>query len=762
MRVLAKLKGWWGRPRLAVRPATTVESAARSLPAPVSETPSDAADAPAGSYSTDLPIQNSAQDRFSRAPFAQRIADTIALRTDTAGLVLGLYGPWGDGKTSVLYMIEEHLKRQSDVVVTRFNPWHFTSEDQLLRGFFGTLASAIGSRLSSRKEEIGEALKKYGSLLSVVNGGDAATGLGEALSTTTLDELKTRVEGFLRDGHLRVVVLIDDIDRLDRGETHLIFKLVKLSAGFSRTTYLLAFDEAVVAAALGERYGNGGDAAGRAFLEKIIQVPLHLPSVESTAMRKLVFEGLNQALVQAGIELTKSQVDAFVLHFGRLEQSLTTPRQAHLYSNALLFALPLVKGEVNIAEFMLIEALRIFHPALHRMLRDNASLLLSASDHERDQRKQQINHLIERATPELTPERRERLFSGLLCALFPRIRVGHGTDWETQWAREQRVCSSSYFHKFFAYGASISQISDRQIQQFLEALPTQAVAEQDAALHELATPEEVASLVQRLRQHEEHLPLPIASELAPLLARNGALFPRERRAFSSGGPFTEAAIVVYFQIKSIVDEANRLRLAHEVLSLATPLPFASECLRWMFPNPRRVPDEWIFEEDNFAQMLSLFVKRRIAPSDEREPLYRQFGSDAPSLYGWWHEVDALDLAGRLIACLEAGDQEIDIFLDAFVGETWQLSTGLSHRSDLDRDAYNHIARFIPPEQIAQRLRARYGAQLDEPQFDHANSVALTIRFAHQFMYVHTRMLAEESEQAQPQAASGGSEDCAGG
>lgn len=759
MGFLAKLKSWWNRPTRPAQTTPAVESAPGPAPAP--ETPPDRADASAGSYSTDLPIQSSAQDRFSRALFAQRIADTIASRTDTAGLVLGLYGPWGDGKTSVLHMIEEQLKGHPDAVVTRFNPWHFTSEDQLLRGFFGTLASAIGARLTSKKEEIGEALKKYGSLLSVVNGGDAATGLGEALSTTTLDELKTRVEGFLADGHLRVVVLIDDIDRLDRGETHLIFKLVKLSAGFSRTTYLLAFDDAVVAAALGERYGAGGDAAGRAFLEKIIQVPLHLPSAESTALRKLVFEGVDQALAQAGIELTRPQVDAFVLHFGDLEESLTTPRQAHLYSNALLFALPLVKGEVNISEFMLIEGLRLFHPELHRVLRDNSSLLLSARDQEREQRQQQIRRLIEEATRELTPERRERLFSGLLSALFPRMgRMGYGTEWEPEWAREQRVCSSSYFQKFFAYGVSTNQLSDRRFQRFLDDLPTQGPTQQDAALRELASPEAVASLVQHLRQREEHLPLPIASALAPLLARNGELFPYERGAFSSGGPFTQAAIVMYFLIKSVVDGEARLNLAREVLRVAVPLPFASECLRWMFPSPRRVPDEWVFDQANFGQLRTQFVTERIVQSDTREPLYRQFGFHARTLYNWWHEVDAAGLASRLSACLEAGADEVDTFLDTFVGEAWDLGTGMPHRSDLDRNAYNYIASFIAPEQIAQQLRARYGALLDEPQFHHGSGVALPIRIAHQFMYVHARVLAEADGQAQPQAVPDGGEEVA--
>ena len=62
-----------------------------------------------GVYSSDQPITSKQQDRFQRWPFAKRIADTIAKRTDPSSLVVGLFGPWGDGKTSTLRMMEEAL-----------------------------------------------------------------------------------------------------------------------------------------------------------------------------------------------------------------------------------------------------------------------------------------------------------------------------------------------------------------------------------------------------------------------------------------------------------------------------------------------------------------------------------------------------------------------------------------------------------------------------------------------------------------------------
>ena len=294
---------------------------------------------PLRQFVSDEPISGADQDRFNRAPFASRIADTIARRPDPSSLVVGVFGPWGDGKTSVLKMMEEELQHHDHVIALHFNPWHFQSEDQLIRGFFSTLADGLDRKLNNAKEKIGKVLKDYGSLLSIgsvvlggvvtLRPGDAAKGVGEAMSNVGLDELRSRIETFLAESGKRVVVLVDDIDRLDRTETHSMFKLVKLSAGFNYTSYVLAFDDGVVAAALGERYGAGGQQAGRAFLEKIIQVPLHLPPVDTVSLRLAAFEGVEAALSMAGIELKQAQVDAFIRHFvDGLEPRLSTPRVA--------------------------------------------------------------------------------------------------------------------------------------------------------------------------------------------------------------------------------------------------------------------------------------------------------------------------------------------------------------------------------------------------------------------------------------------------
>jgi predicted KAP-like P-loop ATPase len=251
-------------------------------------------ESPHATYFSDQPIQSKEEDEFNRWPFAKRIADTLATRTDPRSLVIGLYGPWGDGKTSTLRLMRKSLSDHPNVVAIEFNPWLFGSDEQLLRGFFETVATSIGQSLSTNKEQIGKTLKDYGSLLSLtVPGlGGVAEGLGKALSTAELDQLRTRLEGLLREAGKRIVVLIDDIDRLDQREIHSIFKLVKLSANFEYTSYTLAFDDQIVAAALGKSYGGGDIAAGRSFLEKIVQVPLRLPPPDELALRRMTFAGV--------------------------------------------------------------------------------------------------------------------------------------------------------------------------------------------------------------------------------------------------------------------------------------------------------------------------------------------------------------------------------------------------------------------------------------------------------------------------------------
>lgn len=116
----------------------------------------------------DQPIISSNQDRFGRKHFAERVADVIATRESTSALVVGIHGPWGEGKTSVLNMIVEKLETYKNVVVMRFNPWRFPEESFLLRSFFLDVAGKIDSALITKRETRVALAEEYADVLTAI------------------------------------------------------------------------------------------------------------------------------------------------------------------------------------------------------------------------------------------------------------------------------------------------------------------------------------------------------------------------------------------------------------------------------------------------------------------------------------------------------------------------------------------------------------------------------------------------------------------
>lgn len=699
-------------------------------------------------YSSDQPICSKSEDRFNRWGFAKRIADTLADREDASSIVIGLFGPWGDGKTSTLRLMEVVFQDRTHVIAVRFNPWLFQSEEQLLRGFFDTLAEALGKSLPTLKEKIGNILKKYGSLLSFAS--ISVDGLGEALSTVELDQLRTRIENILAESGKRVVVLIDDIDRLDRADTQAIFKLVKLSASFNHTSYILAFDDEIVAAAIGEKYGRGGFEAGRAFLDKIIQVPLHLPPPDEIALRQMTFEGVDAALTQSENTLPQEHVDAFVRHFvDGIEPQLHTPRHAKLYVNALTFALPLLKGEAHPVDLMLIEGIRIFYPRLYTAIRDNPDYFLDpggAGHQQHEAHRQRVAAIIDQALDGIGVPDKGRVRTQLLEVLFPRLSdMGYGHDWDKRWEQEQRICSDKYFKRYFTYSVPPGDVSDIEVGRFLDAIAAMSPADTDGVLSAFATRSAIPQLIRKLRIRENEIGTTAAHPLALAIARNGVLVPRERAMLMSDFTFRQAGILVAHLLRRVIPAENREALAHTIFQIVQPLPFGLECLQWVRHDENK-PDEDRIISPAAEGNISVAMAERIRAQAAESPLYQTFGKDAPWLYWLWNKQGGREVvATHLHTRFEANPNEVDCFLDTFVGEAWGMESGLPHRTDFDRRNYDAVARLIDPDFLVASLKQQYGAELDAPEYYHGSEIALARKIAHQFVYIHVKIHEEKAQ-----------------
>src|SRR5690606_24436291 len=159
-----------------------------------------------------------------------------------------------------------------------FNPWRFTDEPAMLAGFFRVLAGVIRAKLTTKGEDIAGWVEKIGRYASVVD--DRLGKAGEvagAKAEASLEDLRSRLSEALAKADKRCLVHCVGVDCHDKHVTHTPFRLIKACADFPIVCYVLVYDDVAVASSPGDRYGEGDEASGRAFLEKIIQVPLTLP-----------------------------------------------------------------------------------------------------------------------------------------------------------------------------------------------------------------------------------------------------------------------------------------------------------------------------------------------------------------------------------------------------------------------------------------------------------------------------------------------------
>ena len=704
---------------------------------------------PSQTYLTDNPIESKSFDRFDRWSFAERIAHTIGQREDTGGLVVAIYGEWGDGKTSALNMMEKELKGYDDIIVTRFNPWYFQSEAMLVKGFFDHLAEVMDKSIPTVGEKVAGFVKKYGGMLAMVAGNVVVRGVGlnidpgaiqdaasDAAKELGLEELHKRIQAILKKSEKRLVVLIDDIDRLDKAEIHQMFKLVRLTGNFERVTYVLAFDEKMVAAALREKYAAGKGDSGMKFIEKIVQVPLHLPPAYKEPLLKAIFAEIQRTLDIEEIELIERDASSIGYEFQTsLGYALRTPRQVKRYANAIMFALPVLKEEVCISDLLLIEAIRVFYPDLYELIRDNYEAFLSGESTLGTRDKDRTSVLVQ-ITKDIEGEGCQRAIKHLVGQLFPRAE-GHGSygdEWEKIWAGEKRICSRAYFRRYFTYGVPQGDISDIDFNAFVTEVHRTSGKKEIADL--------VGTFVKKYGPHSfiEKLPLTegslsneVAKKIALGIAGHGSQFNDNGDIFSSD--FSRAVTFIARTHLRLPQVTDRDAFATEIIAAAKSLPFAVEEFLFMSQEEKKTPEAQHSMSETEQERLGKTLAERIAKQSNKTPPHT-LKHGAGRLIWHWNRYGKLGEAKAYFKKrLTKKPGEVGDFLSCFVGTAY--SADGRHKSDLRGNEYDAVTALIDADDLVKIIKkSHFAKHIDTEKVYFNRTLSDAQRMVNQFMSIH--------------------------
>lgn len=100
----------------------------------------------------DIPISSLSEDGLGRKSLVRLVVDAIKNNMSHAhpAMTMGIYGAWGEGKTSVMQMVKSELEKE--YLTIWYNPWSVADENKILMEFFSQLSNiAFGNRAISSK-----------------------------------------------------------------------------------------------------------------------------------------------------------------------------------------------------------------------------------------------------------------------------------------------------------------------------------------------------------------------------------------------------------------------------------------------------------------------------------------------------------------------------------------------------------------------------------------------------------------------------------
>lgn len=220
----------------------------------------------------DEEIKSQEQDILSNGEQAKSFAKTV-LESGSAhsGLVFGIDGPWGVGKTSFINLAENYWKKnaEDEVIVFRFEPLRYASDSDLSQRFIKELSAVIQKLVYA--PEFQPVASRYSRMLK--SKADMSF-LGFKFSlepgNETIDEMLGDIDDVLKRIRRRLIIVIDDLDRLEPKAVNNVLFTARRTFKLSQATYILCYDTENLVA------GKDDGEKAREFLEKFVTLKLSL------------------------------------------------------------------------------------------------------------------------------------------------------------------------------------------------------------------------------------------------------------------------------------------------------------------------------------------------------------------------------------------------------------------------------------------------------------------------------------------------------
>jgi hypothetical protein len=408
-------------------------------------------------------------DHFRRKAAAGEIAGLIALTRNKKSFAIGILGEYGSGKTSFLNLINLELN-ETDLLKVSFNPWSAGNPETIRREFFNLLARRVADvdlKMSSLIYSYGRNLASFDERsLTWLKWLGFFRNRGSVQSS---DEYQ-QINNMLRGTGKKIVISIDDLDRLYPAEIMEVLKLIRNTADFSNVFYLVGYDKDYVQAAMKTLSETGSVN----YLDKIFQLEIPLPKREEDDLlvtlqehlKKMIspehFSVFENILIPNGFRSRYEKAYSGVLRQGR---------DVVRFINGFKIVYKLIGEEVDFECLVLLELIKFRFPAIYELIYTQHDLFL----YENPVRSSHQQHYEPRMVKENGTDKRSEevslfkthiekynwlnsedvsLLDGLFLTLFKKSRYRRPEA-------KNSIVFPLYFEIYFRYRLSQKDLSDK-------------------------------------------------------------------------------------------------------------------------------------------------------------------------------------------------------------------------------------------------------------------------------------------------------------
>lgn len=289
---------------------------------------------------------------------------------------VGVAGSWGTGKTTFLKAFKKELSK--NVIFFDFVPWNCHSASSINDDFFSKFRDVLSVHVDPF---LSKPVSSYARHLNTINRMDPwwafVRNIFLAHTETDTETLKNRIADSLKSFEKKIVVFIDDIDRLEKDELFEVLRLIRNTANLPNLVYVVTYDKDYVVSLLAAK----GISSPNLYLEKIFNVEVMLPKVTRFDLLCTLYEDLELMIPIEVVQDIKDKVSELGLSYTvchLLKNFREIKRFARQFAMHYTFVINNLREEdICNSDFFLLELIRYADFKVYSALRDDPSKILT-------------------------------------------------------------------------------------------------------------------------------------------------------------------------------------------------------------------------------------------------------------------------------------------------------------------------------------------------------------------------------------------------